>query len=364
MSNRLRAARHVGRPPHVKGAVVRSAQNEPSADWTEPGVFEVCPGVYRIPLPLPTDGLRAVNTYAIEDGATLVLIDPGWAITAARDLLAKALAVLGCGVGDVSRFLVTHIHRDHYTLAVALRREFGIRVSLGVGEQPSLAILADPDRKPFTDHYAQLFRCGAEPVVQQLRDLPADSHDPTIWEQPDDWLHSSQIPLTARQLRVLPTPGHTRGHVVFVDDAGGLLFAGDHVLPHITPSVGFEVAVDELPLGNYLDSLRLVRSQPDRRLLPAHGPVAPSAHARVDELLDHHAGRLDQIHARVDAGAHTAYEVARALSWTRHRRTFAELDAFNQMLAVTETEAHLGLLASQGRLGRADDDGVRHYTPT
>jgi len=30
-------------------------------DWTEPGVFPVAPGVHRVPLPLPTDRLRAVN---------------------------------------------------------------------------------------------------------------------------------------------------------------------------------------------------------------------------------------------------------------------------------------------------------------
>jgi hypothetical protein len=33
-------------------------------DWTEPGLFTVAPGVHRIPLPLPNDGLRAVNVYA------------------------------------------------------------------------------------------------------------------------------------------------------------------------------------------------------------------------------------------------------------------------------------------------------------
>ena len=35
--------------------------------WTEAGAFEVAPGVYRVPLPLPMDALRAVNVYVIED---------------------------------------------------------------------------------------------------------------------------------------------------------------------------------------------------------------------------------------------------------------------------------------------------------
>ena len=42
-----------------------------------PGVYPVAPGVHRVPLPLPTDGLRAVNVYVIEDDGGLVLIDSG-----------------------------------------------------------------------------------------------------------------------------------------------------------------------------------------------------------------------------------------------------------------------------------------------
>ena len=49
----------------------------PSEDWTAPGVYEVVPGVHRIPLPLPNDGLRAVNVYAITGSDGPVLIDSG-----------------------------------------------------------------------------------------------------------------------------------------------------------------------------------------------------------------------------------------------------------------------------------------------
>ena len=40
--------------------------DDPDGDWTREGVFQVGPGVYRIPLPLPHDGLRAVNVYPRE----------------------------------------------------------------------------------------------------------------------------------------------------------------------------------------------------------------------------------------------------------------------------------------------------------
>jgi len=67
-----------------------------------------------------------------------------------------------------------------------------------------------------------------------------------------------------------------------------VLFASDHVLPTITPSIGFTAPPPVDPLGDFMASLTKVRSLPDLRLLPAHGRVAPSSHARVDELLAHH----------------------------------------------------------------------------
>ncbi len=166
-----------------------------------------------------------------------------------------------------------------------------------------------------------------------------------------------------RTLDVVATPGHTRGHVVFHDLGGQLLFAGDHVLPTITPSIGFEPVLSDDPLGAFLGSLTLMRSRPDARLLPAHGPVTGSTHARVDELIAHHGARLDETEAAIRGGAQTAPEAAAVLRWTRRGRVLADLDPFNQMLAISETAAHLQLLAAQGRVTRHEADGLRYYLP-
>jgi glyoxylase-like metal-dependent hydrolase (beta-lactamase superfamily II) len=151
---------------------------------------------------------------------------------------------------------------------------------------------------------------------------------------------------------------------VFVDDTADLLFSGDHVLPHITPSIGFQPVPAELPLNDFIDSLRLVRAMPDRRMLPAHGPVSESVHTRVDELLEHHRQRLETIGSQIAAGASTAFEAAHRIGWTRRNRKLSEMDSFNQTLAVLETAAHLDLLVSQGKLTTQAVDGVRHYTTT
>jgi hypothetical protein len=95
-------------------------------------------------------------------------------------------------------------------------------------------------------------------------------------------------------------------------------------------------------------------------MLPAHGPVGDSFHDRARELLDHHARRLEACLDVHVCGA-TALEVATRLRWTRRDRGFAELDAFNRMLAVCETVAHLDLLVDRGLLLIEEKAGTRRY---
>jgi len=365
------SAGEVGGPAADGGPAARGGDGG-RGQWTEPGAFEVAPGVYRVPLPLPNDALRAVNVYAIRSGDGLVLIDSGWALAEARSQLDDALAAIGSKLTDVSRFLITHVHRDHYTQAVLLRREFGTRISLGTDERPSLELYISGRVQGLVPQIARLRGCGADAIAERfLASIPAGPPARTIWELPDDWIAAesglagpAQISVPGRVLEVVPTPGHTRGHLCFRDTAAGLLFAGDHVLPHITPSIGFEPAIAKLPLGDYLQSLRLVRELPDSVLLPAHGPVSGSVHTRIDELLAHHAARLDAVAAAVRSGAVTAAETARLLTWTRRDRTLDELNPFNQMLAVLETAAHLDLLVMQSRLrSTVDGDVTKYWVP-
>jgi glyoxylase-like metal-dependent hydrolase (beta-lactamase superfamily II) len=312
-----------------------------------------------VPLPLPNDGLCAVNVYVIEEPDGLVLIDAGWAIPESLHQLDESLATIGHDVGEVHRILVTHVHRDHYTQAVSLRRLVGARVHLGEGERQGLTRLLDVRTNAPLTSLARLRQCGGAGLAAELVRLDGwNDFDRGAWDLPDGWISAGEIRLSARMLLAIPTPGHTRGHVVFLDVEEDLLFAGDHVLPHITPSIGFELAETGLPLGDYMDSLRLVTRYPDARLLPAHGPVTDSAHQRVGELLRHHESRLEEALAAIGDRAMHAYDVATRLTWTRRRRSFAELDLFNQMLAVTETAAHLDLLVARGVLTSDEEEGT------
>ncbi|HEY5419922.1 MAG TPA: MBL fold metallo-hydrolase, partial [Marmoricola sp.] len=211
---------------------------------------------------------------------------------------------------------------------------------------------------------ARLRAAGAEVLAVGWRALMRNRPPIDDFGYPDEWLErDGVIEVGARTLDAVPTPGHTQGHFVFADRRAGLLFAGDHVLPTITPSIGFEPAYVQQPLRDFLASLAKVRAMPDLMLLPAHGPVSPSSHTRIDELVEFHDVRLAQSLAAVEGGATDAWAVARELPWTRRHRRASDLSPFDAVLAAFETLAHLELLAGQGQLSRTVDDGTVRFGP-
>lgn len=332
--------------------------------WTIAGAELVAPSTWRIPLPLPNDGLRAVNVYAIEVANGLVMIDGGWAVSAAEQALDSALAQIGYGPDDIRDFLVTHVHRDHYSMAVAIRRSHGTRITLGRGEQASLQGLQRLTPGAPIAEITRLPGYGAAELAEQLlRQADGKASAAEFFEDPDRWLDGPQkLDLGGAVLSAIPTPGHTAGHYVFRWDEAGVLFSGDHVLPHITPSIGFELARTDDPLGDFLRSLRLLGDMRDLTLLPAHGPAGGSVLARVAELQAHHDRRLELVEQALEDGSTSAFEVAQVLPWTRQSRRFGDLDLFNQMLAVSETAAHIDFLVLVDRASTSvDSDGVSRY---
>lgn len=339
-----------------------------SGPWTDPGAHPVAPGVHRIPLPLPGDALKAVNVYAIEDGDRLALVDAGWHRDDSWESLRTSLRQIGAEPGDIRQVLVTHIHHDHYGQAPRIRAESGATVLLGEGERRSLSTILDPEqRRQADEHRLQgMRRAGAAALVAPLTAAMtrAGAAGLALWEPPDLLAPDSHlIDLHTRQLTVIATPGHTRGHISLLDPEAKLLFAGDHILPHITPSLGVEPWGGEgTSLLDFITSLTKVRPLTVGRVLPAHGPDFTGLRDRVDALLDHHATRLTACIEALRPAPLPAFEVAQELPWTRRHRAFSDLDLSNQLLALTETIAHLELLVVQGTLVAEDSEELRLYS--
>ncbi|MBV9775309.1 MAG: MBL fold metallo-hydrolase, partial [Gemmatimonadetes bacterium] len=149
------------------------------------------------------------------------------------------------------------------------------------------------------------------------------------------------------------TPGHSPGHVVVYHPERGILIAGDHVLPRISPNIGADRYVDD-PLSDYLASLRRLRGLPVEVVLPSHGPAFTDLPGRINEILRHHDERNARI-LEVLAVPCTSYEVSRAL--------FPTLPPENFLHALREIRAHLIHLRREGRIRRLSGDAERWVLP-
>lgn len=329
-------------------------------EWLTPGCHTVVDGVHRIPLELPQDGLRAVNVYVVESDTDVTLIDGGWHRPGTYREFAASLAQIGCRPDEIDDVYVTHIHRDHYTFAVELRRRHGCRIHLGAVEAPGLHAIAKVNSNVPVSSLREVRRAGAPALADLVRASTAEeAFDIDDWEHPDAWLAPGMLDVPGRSIEAV----HTKGHLVFYDHDNAVAFTGDHILPTITPSIGFELGEWDLPLMRFLQSLEAMVSDTDTVIAPAHGAVGDSVGLRARALLLHHAHRFGEILTVL--GEHTALDgvtVARSLTWTRRNRSFTELDAFNQLIAVCETMAHLDVLVVRGSIGvRTDQDGVDHF---
>ena len=165
-------------------------------------------GLHRIPLPLPGDALKAVNVYAIAGDDGVDLVDAGMAIVQARERLTDALGKLGYGLGDIRNFFITHIHQDHYTLAVELRTTLRGQISLGEGERVNMAAIREVAAGKHEPGFIEMLHAmGAAELAAQIRDLMrprlADPRPRLEWSDPDRWLaDGAMLDLRSRTLRV------------------------------------------------------------------------------------------------------------------------------------------------------------------
>ena len=185
------------------------------------------------------DGLKAINVYVIETDDGLTLIDGGWAIEVARELLDQCLRDVGLRVRRHPP-VPGHAHpprplHDGRRARARARRRRRARPRREAGPRPaqrSRDHRAEQPVRPGARHRRRRRLAELWSATTSVAGMP----DPALWRYPDTWLEGDlEIAVGARTLDAVHTPGHTPGHYVYADRADGLLFAGDHVLPTITP---------------------------------------------------------------------------------------------------------------------------------
>lgn len=194
-------------------------------------------------------GPIGTNCYLLCDEAAnaAAVIDPGAEPDKIRDMLH------GAGL-DVRLILLTHAHFDHTGALAAVKKATGAPVCLCGRDLP---LLRDP----------QL------PIRRSVGfpDIP-------LPPEPDRLLRDGdELPLGSLSIRVMETPGHTHGSVLFL--AGNVIFSGDTIFRG-------DIGRTDTPAGDRREmasSLKRISALTgDYTIYPGHGPATTFAWERAN----------------------------------------------------------------------------------
>lgn len=162
----------------------------------------IATGVYRV----DAIGLRhAISVLLLENDDGWTLVDTGLAGSVQR--IKDALISLGSGPEDLKRIFITHQHDDH-TGGLKGLLEWVPGAEVGASEHEALVISGernlDPPSSPVLRFAASSAKPPGVPVGKALREGDLVSG-----------------------FRVIPTPGHSPGHVSLLREEDGILFAAD-----------------------------------------------------------------------------------------------------------------------------------------
>ena len=208
-----------------------------------------------------------VNAFLVAEDDGLTLVDTTMGGGAAKAILAAARR-LG---RPIVRIALTHAHGDHIGSLDALAKALpGVEVS--ISERDARLLVKNKTTDP-----------GEPPEAKLRGSYPGTKTSPTRTLAPGDRIGS---------LEVVASPGHTPGHVSFLDTRDRTLIAGDAyssiggvaTTAKVNPLFPLPVmATWHKPTA--LETARTLRTLDPARLAVGHGPIVDAPGAAMDKAI-------------------------------------------------------------------------------
>ena len=175
-------------------------------------------------------------------------IDPG----GEPELLKKAVEKLRV---NIKQILLTHGHLDHVGVAAELAKHYDVKI-IGPSQEDEFLFTALPQQSmqfgfPYTESFL-----------------------------PDRWLkENDKIQIGNISLDVLFCPGHTPGHIVFINLKDKIAFVGDVLFKN-------SIGRTDFPRGNHADLISSITHKlfplgDDFIFVPGHGPMSSFGNERM-----------------------------------------------------------------------------------
>ncbi|HVJ49872.1 MBL fold metallo-hydrolase [Desulfitobacterium sp.] len=243
---------------------------------------EIAPNIYQLKVPLILN-VQSINVYIFR-GETPTIVDTGTNTPEVFETIQTALRKLG--IKKLEQVIATHWHSDHVGAAHQFAKE-GTRILIGSKDYPEWKTFAKGESFEIFREWARdeweipdgLVIEGMIKSYEKLRRL-------TAWPEgveeikPQQMLHAGNY-----DLKAIPTPGHTIGHLAFFEEQQKILFSGDMLLPDQVafPGIWLEDGKVTSGLASQLQSIDLMKKLGAHQYLPAHGEPQLNPSERCQE---------------------------------------------------------------------------------
>jgi glyoxylase-like metal-dependent hydrolase (beta-lactamase superfamily II) len=259
--------------------------------------------------------------------------------------------------------ILTHYHPDHAGNADWIARRFGVQMWTTQGEYLTAHAVRAASAGYTSDAVLSVFKANGLPAEKMAAMAPArgsNRYAALVPEFPFSYrriIEGDKVRMGRHEWRAIIGHGHAPEHLSLYCEALNLVIAGDMLLSTISTNVSvWSIDPEGDPLRLFLESIARYRELPqDVLVLPSHGKPFHGAHARVQQLEEHHRARFADLRQVLRQEPKSAGELLGVL----FRRP---LDAHQTFFAMGEAIAHLHYLYYAGEARRAvGPDGVMRY---
>lgn len=301
-------------------------------------IQEVAKNIYSFGVTLPNSPLRLINAYVIKGENRTVLFDTGFNNPQSQAELLQGLKELDIDLKELE-VVLTHLHSDHTGL-VHLFSEAGCKIYASQVDGNYTNDMISGNYWDSINSLLALYGLQADQIDNNdnpgFLNQPSKTFEFTVLTPGDDFIIGDY------QFKVLDLIGHTPGHIGFYDEASGVLLSADTVLDPITPNITFW-GFDHIDiLGSYVKTLQKLTQLRIDVILPTHRKIIYNADERINELIEHHNERLQEIlDAMSDGETYTVRDISAVITWRIKANNWDEFPKSQKIFAAGETMAHL-----------------------
>ena len=325
-------------------------------------VQEILPNcIYTIPVRLINSPLKNLNSYIIKGKERNLIIDLGFNQKECLEDMSNGLRELDIDINKTDIFL-THHHSDHTGLTPVIASP-NSKIYMGTNDIPIFYNFAVRD-KVYLDAVKDLAIKNGFP--EEEYQLSLKKNPGRAYSSPEKFdcipvNDGDTITVDSIELKCVLTAGHSPGHTSLYNEKNKIMFLGDHVLFDITPNITLR-PYQVNPLLDYMENLEKIKKYDVEKPLPAHRKSGASLNKRVDELIQHHKTRLQEIIDIIGSSPDiTGYDVASRMHWSIKAKNWGEFPIGQKWFATSEANAHLNYLVKNGSLNYKTIDGIYRY---